>query len=519
MDRPIIYDQADVRDYDHLWGWRENLFALAQAVMDLLGTTSTLVAGFAATPTAPASLTINLAAGDIYQMAAVDTTTYGSLAADTNQVLQQGLAAAQQVVLSTAGLGSGQSRWALIQAQFVQEDEIPSDDPNGGLLPYLNASNPSGPAWSGPNNSGQTQPTRRISTVVVGAVYGNVATSGSEVPPNPTAGWVPLYLIDLAFGQTQVTASEILAAGPSVGTNVPTNYPQAPFLAGLLNSHHGGITGQAPRIKLASEVQGILPPANGGVTRTTLTANTTFYVSTTGSDSNNGLSSGTPWATLQHAYNTIQTTYDLAGFVATIQLANGTYTANLNANGPLVGAQGASSLVINGNSATPTNVIISVSGNFCIGAASGAQLTVQNLEVSGIYGLLAQLDGLIIFNNLVFGACTTAHMNAANGGVIEAGGNYTISGNAAVHWLAAQSGEILVAGATVTLSGTPAFSSAFASANGLGDIVCPAITFSGSATGQRYIVASNAVVNTNGAGASYLPGNAAGSPSTGGQYI
>ena len=110
-------------------------------------------------------------------------------------------------------------------------------------------------------------------------------------------------------------------------------------------------------------------------------------------------------------------------------------------------------------------------------------------------------------------------MNAANGGVIEAGGNYTISGNAAVHWLAAQSGEILVAGATVTLSGTPAFSSAFASANGLGDIVCPAITFSGSATGQRYIVASNAVVNTNGAGASYLPGNAAGSSSTGGQYI
>jgi hypothetical protein len=351
------------------------------------------------------------------------------------------------------------------------------------------------------------------------AEYGNVATSGSEAPPNPTAGWVPLYLIDLAFGQMQVTANEILTAGPSVGANVPSNYPQAPFLAGLLNSHHGGITGQAPKIKLASEVQGILPPANGGVTRTALTANTTFYVSTTGSDSNNGLSSGTPWATLQHAYNTIQTTYDLAGFVATIQLANGTYTANLSAVGPLVGAQGASSLVINGSSATPSNVIISTPGNVCIGAASAAQLTVQNLEISGSTGLLAQFDGLILFNNLIFGACTVSHASAVNGGVVQASGSYTISGSAAVHWFVAQSGEIVVAGVTLTLSGTLAFSSAFASASGLGDIVCPSNTFSGSATGIRYIAASNAVVNTNGAGASYLPGSTAGNTATGGQYI
>jgi microcystin-dependent protein len=232
-DRPIIYDQADVRGYDHLWGWRENLFALAQAVMDVLGTTSTVVAGFAAMPTAPASLSINLGAGDIYQFADVDATAYGSLEADTTQVLQQGIAAAQQVTLSTAALGSGQSRWALIQAQFVQADVIPSDDPNGGLLPYLNASNPSGPAWSGPNNSGQTQPTRRTATVAVQVVYGNVATTGSEVPPNPTAGWVPLYLVDLAFGQTQITAGQILTAGPLAGGNMPNNYPRAPFLQGL----------------------------------------------------------------------------------------------------------------------------------------------------------------------------------------------------------------------------------------------------------------------------------------------
>ena len=233
MDRSIIYDQSDVRSYDHLWGWRNNLIGLSQAVMDLLGTTSTMLAGFAATPASPASLVVNLAAGDLYQMADIDAAAYGSLTADTAQILQQGIAAAQTVTFSTSGLASGQSRWALVQAQFAQTDEIPGDDPNGGLLPYLNTSNPSGPAWSGPNNSGATQNTRRQGTVTISLVYGNVATTGSEVPPNPTSGWVPLYLVDLAYGQTQITQAEILTAGPSVGTNVPSTYPRAPFLQGL----------------------------------------------------------------------------------------------------------------------------------------------------------------------------------------------------------------------------------------------------------------------------------------------
>lgn len=233
MDRPIVYDQADVRDYDHLWAWRGGMYALAQACADLLGTTSTLVTGLAATPTGPTSLTINLAAGNIYQLGNVDTNAFGSLSADTRQILQQGFALAQQVTLTTTGLASGQSRWALIQATFNQTDVIPGDDPNGGLLPYLNTSNPSGPPWSGPNNSGATQSTRRTGVCTISVVYGNVATTGSEVPPNPSAGNVPLYLVDLAFGQTTIAANQILVAAPLAGTNVPNNYPRAPFLTGL----------------------------------------------------------------------------------------------------------------------------------------------------------------------------------------------------------------------------------------------------------------------------------------------
>jgi hypothetical protein len=135
---------------------------------------------------------------------------------------------------------------------------VPSDDPEGGILNFWNVDNANVPLL-GPGGTGTALPTRRSAVCTLQAVYGVAATTGAEVPPSPTSGYVPLYLIDLAYGQTQITAPEIVVAGPSVGTNVPSNYPAAPFLAGLLASHHGGVPGQAPQINLASEVQGLLP--------------------------------------------------------------------------------------------------------------------------------------------------------------------------------------------------------------------------------------------------------------------
>jgi hypothetical protein len=44
-------------------------------------------------------------------------------------------------------------------------------------------------------------------------------------------------------------------------------------------------------------------------------------------------------------------------------------------------------------------------------------------------------------------------------------------------------------------------------------------TNGGTVTGQRYNVAANGVIFTNGGGANYLPGNAAGASATGGQYL
>src|SRR5258708_673466 len=157
-NRPLIYDEEQGRTYDILSGWRDDLVSNAYLEQDLTGSTLSVVAGVAAVASAPASLIINLGAGRMYQLAAVDSTSYGALSADARLVMQQGQAAAQAFVLSTAGLSAGQSRWALIQAQVSQVDSIPSDDPTGGLLEYWKSANPH-PPFGGPNKNGETPPT------------------------------------------------------------------------------------------------------------------------------------------------------------------------------------------------------------------------------------------------------------------------------------------------------------------------------------------------------------------------
>jgi hypothetical protein len=261
MNRAIIYTQEQVRSFDVLWGMKDTLYAAAFLQQDLAGGITSVVSGLAASQTSPASLSINLTAGRAYQQSALDGTTYGALPSDPTLVMQQGFSVAQSVALTTGALSAGQSQWALVQAQFSQSDIIRAGDPTNGVLYYWNSANPSQP-FQGPGNTGAANNTERASICTVSVVYGAAATTGSEVPPTPAAGFIPLYLIDLTFGQTQITNSQIKTAGPSVGTGVPSNYPGAPFLAGLLFQHHKGTPGQAPQIDLTSEVKNTLPLTN-----------------------------------------------------------------------------------------------------------------------------------------------------------------------------------------------------------------------------------------------------------------
>ena len=98
-------------------------------------------------------------------------------------------------------------------------------------------------------------------------------------------------------------------------------------------------------------------------------------------------------------------------------------------------------------------------------------------------------------------------------------GAYSISGASGAHINVGTGASAQIALHTITLTGTPAFSGAFAKAFDAGTLNISGCTFTGSATGPRYSATGNGVIDTAGAGATYLPGNAGGSVATGGQYI
>lgn len=259
--------------------------------------------------------------------------------------------------------------------------------------------------------------------------------------------------------------------------------------------------------------------------RIRLTSNLIIYVSPSGSDSNTGLTVGSPFLTLQKAWNYLSQNYDLAGFVATIQLANGTYTTGMQAAGPIIGAYGAAAVVVQGNTGTPASVVVSVTSSNCFIAQEGAVFTVTGVTMaatgSGQTGnaLLVATNGEIFVGvSCVFSTCSAAHMLVEADGSLQVLANYTISGNAPVHWNV-NAGAVSMVGFTATLTGTPAFATAFAVVQVLGQIQLTGVTFSGAATGTRYTVTGNSVLFTNGSGTSFLPGNSAGSTATGGQYL
>jgi hypothetical protein len=118
-------------------------------------------------------------------------------------------------------------------------------------------------------------------------------------------------------------------------------------------------------------------------------------------------------------------------------------------------------------------------------------------------------------------------MQASGASEIRAIGNYSISGSSTVHIGAFNGGTIYLFDPsnpqitnTITLTGTPAFSTAFAEADDRAGIISASsnVTFSGSATGPRYLAVANGSIETFGAGSTYFPGNSAGSVSTGGVY-
>ena len=258
------------------------------------------------------------------------------------------------------------------------------------------------------------------------------------------------------------------------------------------------------------------------IVRERLSANRTYYVRTDGSNSNTGLtdSSGGAFLTIQKAVDVIST-LDIVTYTVTIKISQtGTYTGEVTVTGPWLGS---GTVLLQGDTTTPANTLISNSGGILV--KNSGRLSVQGFKITtSSQSCLTATSGAVItlVSTMDFGSSAYAHLDARANGVINCdfgGGNRTISGGAYMHMYADVSAAIDVRYSDITLTGTPAFSAAFAYAQGSAAIIADGWTIvSGTATGARYAVYSNGSIATGGGGASYFPGNAAGTTTPDGEY-
>jgi hypothetical protein len=239
MDRQIVYIGQIPQDTDVLNTNLDSYIGQAKLAAAVLGT-SQLINGGACTPTSPTSLSVKVAAVEIYSLQNVDDSGYGSIPLDTtHQIVKQGVNLDTTTLSCPAPATVGNSINYLIQYGFSETD--------GGstVLPYYNASNPA-QAFSGPGNDGQPNNTIRQDQVNVTVKAGVSAPTGTQVTSSPDSGFSGGYVVTVAQGQTTITSGDI------------SLYSGAPFITETLTQKISQTTADA-RYTQATQIQsGIL---------------------------------------------------------------------------------------------------------------------------------------------------------------------------------------------------------------------------------------------------------------------
>jgi hypothetical protein len=221
MDRNIVYPGSIPLDTDLLSVNKNTMIGLGFLAQAILGTNA-VADGLACQSTSPASMSVVVGPGSMTQLCPVDTSAYGSIAADpTDMIMKMGINIASTTFGLSAPSSVGESINYLVEASFQEVDADPV------VLPYYNASNPA-QSFSGPSNSGATQNTVRTQRVQLQAKAGLPAETGSQATPGADNGWIGLYQITVSYGQTQITAANIQII------------PTAPFLIWKLPSLRPG---------------------------------------------------------------------------------------------------------------------------------------------------------------------------------------------------------------------------------------------------------------------------------------
>ena len=243
MDRVQNYNLQTPLTADDLNKERDyTAIALGKIVSALLGQ-GTVVSDLAATAVASTTVpTVQLFDGQLYELATLDPTAFGSLPVgsfpSTANVMKQGLLLASRGDVNTFELTppgtSGESIIYLLEAQYSDLDT------DIQTITFYNVSDPTNPTTA-------TQP--RIREGTINFVLKAGIASNSPAAPSADVGYVPLYNIEVSYGQTVLSQSNITVASG------------APFLSqklfGLMN---GSGTVDVPALTASG-----LITANGGI--------------------------------------------------------------------------------------------------------------------------------------------------------------------------------------------------------------------------------------------------------------
>lgn len=246
--------------------------------------------------------------------------------------------------------------------------------------------------------------------------------------------------------------------------------------------------------------------ADGAPGSGAITSNLTFYVRKGGSDSNTGVSTGSPFLTVQKALNTLAALVIPVGITVTVDVGAGVFSESV----AVYPFPGGGSVVISGAGSSSTTLLAVV--------AIVPNVTVRRMTLSGGgYTVQAWKTGVIsVGTDIVVGTATNAHFMAYEGGTVLILNSYTVTGNATYHYQALRFGILRAFSATGAI-GTRTFTVfAHATINGL--IESGSMTYTGSVTAQRYNGSLLSNIYTTGGGDSYFPGNVAGAVTTSAIY-
>jgi hypothetical protein len=253
--------------------------------------------------------------------------------------------------------------------------------------------------------------------------------------------------------------------------------------------------------------------------RELLSANRTYYVRTTGSDGNDGLTSGTAFLTIQKAVNTALA-LDMSIYSVAIDVGPGTFAEG---NLLTVNGNGNARITIQGAGYAQTTI----SGvNYGVQATYGVVLTLKDIDITaGIIGLTANYGAVVNLAGTVQFSGGGSYLIAASNGanVVAVGGTVRINADTTYIVNVNSIGAVQFAVATVVIAKNISVGATI-NATELGVVRCTASSVTwdvsaGTVTGQRYRASLNAVIDTiTAGGGSYFPGTVAGSVSTGGQY-